>query len=87
MDALKQNIIIKSKYEEDRHNINRDRADKIFEKSLKKIKTITDIKINISGALDISEEVILDKKSYDKIMKSNLKNDLKSLIAEYRNLL
>ena len=87
LDALKLNIILKSKYEEYRHNINRDRAEKILRESLKKIKSIVEVKINISGALDISEEVILDKKSYNKIMKSNLKNDLKSLIEEYRNLL
>lgn len=30
LDALKVNIILKSKYEEDRHNINRYKADKIL---------------------------------------------------------
>ncbi|MBU3109475.1 hypothetical protein [Clostridium gasigenes] len=87
LDALKQNIILKSKHEEDRHNINRDRGDEILRKSLKKIKTIIDVKINISAALDVSEEVILNKKYYNKIMKSNLSDNLKELIEEYRNLL
>lgn len=87
LKALKSNVIIKSRYEEDRHNINIDKSDKILKESLKKIRTITDIKININSIVDISEEVILDKKIYNKIMKSNLRNDLKELIKEYRSLL
>ena len=38
LNVLKQNIILKSKHEEDRNNINRDRADEILRKSLNKIK-------------------------------------------------
>lgn len=83
-DALKENLKLKALCEAKRHSIKRDKADKVLSKAIKDLDNIVGLSVERYPSLDISDEVILDDKSYNEIMKSNLRDDLKSLITEYR---
>lgn len=63
-----------------------EKVDSIIDRKMNVDKLLRDIKLEIHGITDISDEMIKDTEAYNKIMNSKISENIKNEIEKYRKL-